>query len=225
MKESEPDPPADLPVWLMTYSDVVTLLMTFFILLLTFATSEPESFDRVQVSMFGGGGATGIAGEQIKGMDKDALLVRERSRAGRMSMRGSEMPPIDQDPSYQAMADGLKGLEASADRELATQHSATIPLSLLIDSRGEVTTVGQQQLRMIAQQLRKQPLDVEFMVGDRKRLGDAVKLTSHLYEKEAIQPGRLGVGRDVNALDPSLVRIILTRPIASWTDGTQVKTR
>ena len=38
---------AEVPTWFMTYSDVITLLMTFFILLLTFATNEPESFERM----------------------------------------------------------------------------------------------------------------------------------------------------------------------------------
>ncbi|MCA9152169.1 MAG: flagellar motor protein MotB [Planctomycetales bacterium] len=211
-KQADPDPPADLPPWLMTYSDVVTLLMTFFILLLTFATSEPESFDRMQVSMFGGGGATGIAGDKIKGMDRDALLVRERSRAGRITMRGSETPPVNTDPSYDSMTKGLAGLENAEERELATQHSVSLPLSLLVDSRGEISAVGHQHLRMLAQQLRKQELDVEFMVGDRQRIRDAVTLTSHMYQKEAIPPGRLGVGRD-DSLDPSMVKIVLTRPI------------
>ena len=45
----------------MTFSDVITLLMTFFILLLTFATNEPESFSRIETSMFGGGGTGTIS--------------------------------------------------------------------------------------------------------------------------------------------------------------------
>jgi hypothetical protein len=52
-----------------------------------------------------------------------------------------------------------------------------------------------------------------------------VRLASHLYEKEGILPGRLGVGRDVNTLDPTLVKIIFTRPLAGELDGTQAKTR
>ena len=51
---------ADIPEWIVTYSDTITLLMTFFILLLTFATSEPEKFQQLQSVMFGGSRATGM---------------------------------------------------------------------------------------------------------------------------------------------------------------------
>ena len=63
-KEKEFEMPPDIPSWVMTFSDVITLLMTFFILLLTFASNTPEKFEQVQVSMFSGGGATGIVGRR-----------------------------------------------------------------------------------------------------------------------------------------------------------------
>ena len=44
MREKQPPPkPDEIPAWFMTYSDVITLLMTFFILLLTFATQDGSS--------------------------------------------------------------------------------------------------------------------------------------------------------------------------------------
>ncbi len=146
--EQESDAPDDIPSWLMTFSDVITLLMTFFILLLTFATSEPESFDRVQVSLFGGGGATGIAGDRTSSMDHDALLMRERARSGRITTRGSEMPPIQSDPVYESIANGIAGLEDDEKRELATQHAILVPLTLLIDSNGEVTDLAKAQTQI-----------------------------------------------------------------------------
>ena len=60
-KDCCPPPVAGIPSWFLTYTDVITLLMTFFILLLTFATSEPEFLSKVQVVAFGGGGSTGVA--------------------------------------------------------------------------------------------------------------------------------------------------------------------
>lgn len=224
-KEKEPDIPEDIPSWLMTFSDVITLLMTFFILLLTFATSEPETFDRMQVSLFGGGGASGVAGKSDSAMDKDALLLRERPRSGRITMRGSEMPPINSDPVYETLAKGIAGLENEEQRELSTQHSVTLPLTLMVDSSGEISALGSQQLRMMAQQLRKQQLDVDFFVASEDRLSDAVRLTTHLYQQEGILPGRLGVGKDTAMTDPSLVKIVLTRPIAGEPDGSKAKTR
>jgi len=63
MARDKPEEPnsGDIPAWFMTYSDVITLLMTFFILLMTFSTTEPENFGRMQVVMFGGGNSSGVA--------------------------------------------------------------------------------------------------------------------------------------------------------------------
>ena len=151
----EPEAPADIPSWLMTFSDVITLLMTFFILLLTFATNEPEKFERIQVSMFGGGGATGMAAEAEGPLDYDALLLRERQRSGRISQVGSEMPPIHSDAVYETLNKGVAGLENDEMRELSTQHGVVIPWSLFMTSDGNISPLGQQHLKMLAKHMRR----------------------------------------------------------------------
>ena len=104
------DPPReDIPAWFLTYSDVITLLMTFFILLLTFATTEPESFERIQSSMFGGGGGSGFAGKQGEHF-QDAIISRIRPRSARMTQRGSESPPIDTETTTESLGKGLKSM-------------------------------------------------------------------------------------------------------------------
>ena len=100
-KRPPPEPAGDVPLWFMTYSDVITLMMTFFILLLTFATNEPESYEQMQASMFGGAGAMGIAGDILE--ENDAVLMRQRLRLGRATDRGSEMPPMESSPTAQAL--------------------------------------------------------------------------------------------------------------------------
>ena len=118
-KEKPLPPPADdIPAWFMTYSDVITLLMTFFILLLTFATSEPESFERMQMTVFGGGGATGIAGETDTPLDKDAIVARFRPKSSRVTVRGSETPPRDREPVSTSLAKGLEGLHEPQPHEV-----------------------------------------------------------------------------------------------------------
>jgi len=46
-------PPAGSPAWMATYSDMVTLLLTFFILLLSFANMEQTKFDIAMTSLRG----------------------------------------------------------------------------------------------------------------------------------------------------------------------------
>ena len=48
----EPEcPPAGLPMWMATYSDLVTLLLTFFVLLLTMASLDPTKFVQAKTSI------------------------------------------------------------------------------------------------------------------------------------------------------------------------------
>ncbi|MGI6657757.1 MAG: OmpA/MotB family protein [Desulfobulbus sp.] len=48
----EPEcPPPGLPMWMATYSDLVTLLLTFFVLLLTMASMDPTKFIQAKTSI------------------------------------------------------------------------------------------------------------------------------------------------------------------------------
>lgn len=48
----EPEcPPPGLPMWMATYSDLVTLLLTFFVLLLTMASMDPTKFVQAKSSI------------------------------------------------------------------------------------------------------------------------------------------------------------------------------
>ena len=41
------------PAWMMTYGDTITLLVTFFVLLMTFSTSDPEDFHKFTLHLLG----------------------------------------------------------------------------------------------------------------------------------------------------------------------------
>jgi flagellar motor protein MotB len=218
-REKEPEAPAEIPSWLMTFSDVITLLMTFFILLLTFATIEPEKFERIQVSMFGGGGATGVAAQAKGPLDHDALLLRQRQRSGRITQVGSEMPPIHSDAVYESLNKGVAGLEDDEMRDMSTQHGVLIPWLLFMTSDGAITPLGQQHLKMLSKHMRQQPIDADFLVSDSSQFAQAQKLASYLFEEQSIQPGRLGIGHDPENQDQTRFTIVLTRPLTGKLHG------
>ena len=87
-----PDTSGEVPTWFMTYSDVVTLLMTFFILLLTFASSDPEHFEKVQISLSGEGGSTGFADPMLKETKRDSFAARIRPKASRWESHSGPAP-------------------------------------------------------------------------------------------------------------------------------------
>ena len=47
-KKKVEEPPAGAPAWMMTFSDITTLLLTFFILIMTFSTIEKERFEKAK---------------------------------------------------------------------------------------------------------------------------------------------------------------------------------
>ena len=51
MAEQEPECPAGAPMWMTTFSDLVTLLLTFFVLLLSMASMDPVKFVQAKTSI------------------------------------------------------------------------------------------------------------------------------------------------------------------------------
>ena len=195
-----PEPKGGIPPWFMTYSDVITLLMTFFILLLTFATNEPEFFSKVKVVSFGGGGSTGVAGDTKALLDNDAIVLRERPNSAAISIRGSETPPEYTDPAVQSVSRGLKSLENTDSLADASRVRIETLVSIVQDDQGEITTQGVTQLRMLAKQLKSQPLVCQILVSDPDLAAFAVTMATILTDADGLGvvpgrvPGRVAVG-------------------------------
>ena len=208
-----PEPKDDIPAWFMTYSDVITLLMTFFILLLTFATTEPERFEKSVSSMFSNGSATGTAGEKMKSIDHDSIAQRLRMPASRIAMRGSEMPPITRAPANETWGDGLRSLseEEQKQNEL-TSHTFEVPLAVIFNSKQEMTDQGKQISSMLAKQLRDLPFRASLEFSSDDSVETVADMLEYLYHTEMTRPGQIGmsVSRDPR-LKPDHVRIVVER--------------
>lgn len=197
-KPKKPDPPVDdVPVWLMTYSDVITLLMTFFILLMTFSTSEPETFERMQKSMFGGGGASGIAGPTGEPIDKEAVLLRVRPRSARLSTRGTSMPPIEDDPAQRTLD---KGLESLADEDsLIKEDAIHLPITMILDQQLNPTEFGKSFLHKIAVQAKKTRSEIRLASALPDNVDTLVKVTDYLHLDEQVPVGHVSMAESVGA--------------------------
>lgn len=190
-REKAPEEPTgDVPVWFMTYSDVITLLMTFFILLLTFATNEPERFERMQMTMFGGGGGTGIAGKADSPLDKDAIVSRYRPKSSRVTIRGSETPPKNTEHVSESLAKGLEGL-SDHQFDPNTSYEINMTINQLVRD-GKILSVGQQRMRMLAIQLSQGSSTAVMGVSNSQALPDAILLVETLYGL-GVPPGKLAV--------------------------------
>ena len=211
MAKQEEPPGDDIPAWFMTYSDVITLLMTFFILLLTFATTEPEKYEKISYSAIGKDGATGIVGHPHDGLDRDAWVQRVRPPAARLAMYGSEMPPMMDEPSKVSVGNGLKApSEDASKRDVMTTNSFQIPLIQLVNVNGTMTPRGVKIAGTVANQLRKLPVHCYVEVSDTKLSKRATRLLEHFYRAENVRPGQVGLA--INAgVDSDSVRFVIER--------------
>jgi len=89
-KKIEDDPPAGAPDWMVTFSDCMTLLLTFFVLLITFA-----SFEDATLSALGRAFQQALpAVTESKDKDKESLYEDERARESEKIEQGTETPPL-----------------------------------------------------------------------------------------------------------------------------------
>ena len=207
-----PTPPPRIPSWFLSYRGSITLLTAFFIFLITLSSSEPESFERMQVSAFGGGGGTLAAGVASRSFATDSLTLRYRPGSDRMTMRGDEVAPMDVDPVPEALAKGLQALETLDDLASAERVSVIASLQLLRDDSDNLTEFARQQMRMLAIQLRGLPLEVELQVGNRKDLAFSVLLARYALETQGIPSGSISVSlAGSGAVPADVLRMTLTR--------------
>ena len=78
------------PEWMVTYSDVVSLLVTFFVMLLTFSTSDREKFDKAKGSLMG---AFGAATSDLSRLPRSGFVAQRFLLSGRDSPIGMDFPP------------------------------------------------------------------------------------------------------------------------------------
>ena len=208
-----PIPGDDIPAWFMTYSDVITLLMTFFILLLTFATTEPERFEKSVSSTFSAGAATGTVGKKLDGINQDSWINRLRPPAARIAMRGAEMPPIEVDTAKRTFGEGLRSLDEEEEQQNAlTSHTFDVPLVQLFNSKGQLTPRGRLICGMLSNQLHELPFHASIQFSDPKHAENLSGMLAYLFDTEKTRPGQVAMSWVRNTgIETDTVRILIKR--------------
>jgi hypothetical protein len=180
--------------WIVTYSDMVTLLMACFIMVITFASKEPEKYSPLKNSVLYGEGGTNPAGGAKELLDRDALVWRERPPRSRLGQGGSEMPALFADPAMQSTAEVLRSLELPSFGTLGDNYTLRLPLGLLFETDDHLSASGEHLLHMVAENFRRLPFEIRVEVDDPRRLPQGVLLCQQLAEKEGVFPSRLAAG-------------------------------
>ncbi len=95
MARNRPNPPEEssggAPKWMVTFSDCMTLLLTFFVLLLTFSSFDDKAFRKMTTSL-----ATAMPSiSKMDTRERDAVVTMERIIYQPDRKKGSEMPTQD----------------------------------------------------------------------------------------------------------------------------------
>ncbi|HZU38297.1 MAG TPA: flagellar motor protein MotB [Gemmataceae bacterium] len=200
--------------WIVTYSDMITLLMACFIMIITFSSKESEKYGRNRDALLSFGSSKGMAGPAHDGLDHDSVIWRVRPPLAHIGTSGSEMPPLHDDPGLEASQEILKSLQKSSDKTLKDSYTLRIPQSLLFEPNGHLSSSAPALLHALALNVRHLPYDVQIEVGDPADTDKAVTLCEYLFQHEMLHPGRLGVGlhRPADSWDPAVWVSYASRP-------------
>jgi chemotaxis protein MotB len=91
-KQVEEDEAPGAPEWMVTFSDCMTLLLTFFVLLLSFSSFDDKTFRKLQMIFVENLPAIGESDKR----DKDSVFPPEQIQTTVSLLEGSEKPTLDQ---------------------------------------------------------------------------------------------------------------------------------
>jgi chemotaxis protein MotB len=211
-KKEEPGGEAGAPLWMVSFTDAMTNLLTFFILLVTFAAFGDAEPSRMQGA---GPGTADHAVHSVKKVPKTGAVAPGPQDPGQKPHEGSEKP-TDSEPLSEVGRPrapiGILDTEAYADHKIIV-----LPSKYLFYGWGSfLTEAGQTRLAQIAPFLRAVPCQV--VIGEssaqhqnnrlfnRAHLGPerASSVVRYLTEKEHLDSSRFSVTAVTSSTDPDL---------------------
>ena len=185
------DGPPPTPDWIVTFTDLMSLLLTFFILLLTFSTPRVEKLFELRGSLRG---SFGVFGPERDDRDTDVwsrpmLLGREMKNPFAPAMPPRHLEPAEREPNVEILVrkDALNGDPKIEWDKISGGFRLRLGQALRFAAGSvDLTSTSFARLDRIVEELKDHPYQiiVEAGVGSR----DAVTTQSHsmLAERRAI---------------------------------------
>jgi hypothetical protein len=179
--------------WLVTYCDMITLLIAFFICILTFASKENgnKSHARLRDSLVYGPGGTGAAGD--KSASADSIVWRQVLASVSAQSVGSSTAPRHSDPHMHLNEQVLDMLDNATETILDDNFSFRVPLVVLMSDDKAFSPAGKRLLGNIAFSLRQFPFDLIVQIDDPAIFPIAFRLTKQVTELANVAPSRAGI--------------------------------
>ena len=198
--------------WIVTYADMITLLMAGFIVIVTFASRETDKLSPRNDSAIGTQGGTGVAGMLRKGPDKDQVVVRRAPMTGNAFDRGSEMPAAYSDSPIEVTKSVQSYLDQNPPGRLSDNFEIALPMGLMFEGNGNLSQAGMVRLQQVAQQIRMLPFEVLIQVGNSREIPQAIRVYEYLFQTCEVSPLRLGTGLKAERDGEGMLWLLLRHP-------------
>ncbi len=197
-----------LPPWVMTFADLMTLLMCFFVLLLSFAEMDIQKFKQVAGSMKM---AFGVQRDiKVKEMPKGTSVIAREFSPGRPTptpMDEVRQNTIDETRQTLEFTDAITNTTEEESMDAGEQDSGaeTAPIQMHTEreqSEAAMMESGntEEELQKLAEMIRQMNLDLEALTdtlenpvpADRQELENIAKAAAGIEEQvaEIIDPDR-----------------------------------
>lgn len=199
-----------IPAWMLTYSDTITLMLCFFVMMLTFSGASKETYRVPGRGLLKGGRVPPpIAGEAGGG---DAVSGEQRLMASRLDVQGAEKPPVESESPLDELKRYYPDVDITQLEQLKGALVIRMPLVEVFGTGLEIGPQGQKVLGPIVKMVRGQAYSVIVRtkvgpgVPEAQREARSVMLSGRMVQHLRQRAGKacedIGLSHDVE-LGPS----------------------
>lgn len=231
MEEECKCPPPGLPAWMGTFADLMSLLMCFFVLLLSFSEMDVMKFRQIAGSMKFAFGVQNLL--EVKDIPKGTSVIAQEFRPGRPEPTPIEVimqQTIDMTQRSLTFQDGEEDRSGGTQRDSEGQKSGGATADLATQSEklkdaedSQSASKSSSAAQMLMQALKK---EIEEGAIDAENLGQ--QFVIRIKEKGMFPTGSAYLQRQFHPMIQKIGRIIKDVPgeihISGHTDDTLVDT-
>jgi chemotaxis protein MotB len=132
------------PMWMVTYGDSITLLLTFFVLLLTFSTPNEDDYQKFARGLLSNSRSLGIGSGDAA--QNSMIGQQQRLAASRLASEGGETPPENTETPLDDLRYYHESVDISELRDLVSAYVVRVPLVELFGMGSELQPEGRKIL-------------------------------------------------------------------------------
>jgi len=200
------------PTWMLTYGDTVTLLLTFFVLLLTFSTPTEDDFQEfVRGLMVGSQSMSLFQGRPGAG---GVTPQERRLEESRLDLAGAEKPPMSDQKPMEELTKYHSNVDIAQLPELKGAVVIRVPLDSLFDDEGRLTAEGRRVLAYVVEMTRARSYSIivraragpgeDGAEGEEQSITMAADVAQHLRQRAAESCRDIGLSDDIDLVEPSV---------------------